>query len=100
MTEILAHGYTSGSTQQELSNEYQHDRVKMVFKDLCIFVLWTNVASALERVNTIIFTHGANTRPDNHISILKKEQRFRRDVRLEFFPAAKIALTVIHTFVK
>ena len=48
MTETLAHGYSSESTQRELSNEYQHDRVQMVFKDLCIFVLWTKVASALE----------------------------------------------------
>ena len=36
MTETLAHEYSSDSTQWELSNEYQHDRVKMVFKDLCI----------------------------------------------------------------
>ena len=27
MTETLAHGYSSESTQRELSNEYQHDRV-------------------------------------------------------------------------
>ena len=27
MAETLAHGYTSDSTQQELSNEYQHDRL-------------------------------------------------------------------------
>ena len=27
MTENLANGYSSESTQQELSNEYQHDRV-------------------------------------------------------------------------
>ena len=27
MTETLAHGYSSESTQQELSNEYQHDMV-------------------------------------------------------------------------
>ena len=26
-TETLAHGYSSESTQQELNNEYQHDRV-------------------------------------------------------------------------
>ena len=48
MTETLAHAYSSESTQRELSNEYQHDRVQMVFKDLCILVLWTKVASALE----------------------------------------------------
>ena len=45
MTETLAHGYSSDSTQQKLSKEYQHDRVKMVLK---ILVLWTKVASALE----------------------------------------------------
>ena len=27
MTETLAHGYSSESTQRELSNEYEHDRV-------------------------------------------------------------------------
>ena len=27
ITETLAHGYSSESTQKELSNEYQHDRV-------------------------------------------------------------------------
>ena len=48
MTETLAYGYSSESAPQELSNEYQHDRVSMVFKDFCILVLWTKVASALE----------------------------------------------------
>ena len=51
MTETLAHVYTSESTQRELSNEYQHDKVKMVFKDLRALVLWTKVASALEGLN-------------------------------------------------
>ena len=48
MTETLANGYSSESAQQELSNEYQHDRVSMVFKDFSVLVLWTNVVSALE----------------------------------------------------
>ena len=48
MTETLAHGYLSESNQQELSNEYQHDRVKMVFKNLGIIVLWMKVDVALE----------------------------------------------------
>ena len=48
MTETLANGYSSESTQRGLSNEYQHDRVKMVFKNICILVLWAKVASALE----------------------------------------------------
>ena len=48
MTETLANGYSSESPQRELSNEYQHDRVCVVFKNLCILVLLTNVASALQ----------------------------------------------------
>ena len=52
MTETLANGYASESTQRELSNEYQHDRVSMVFKDFSVLVFWTNVASALEGLMT------------------------------------------------
>ena len=48
MAEILAYGYSSESTQQELSNEYQNDRFSMVFKNICVLVHWTKVASALE----------------------------------------------------
>ena len=38
---------SSESTQRELSNGYQHDRVSMVFKNFCVLVLCTNVASVL-----------------------------------------------------
>ena len=31
MTVTLAYWYSSESTQRELSNEYQHDRVLMIF---------------------------------------------------------------------
>ena len=31
MTETLANGYSSETSQRELSNEYPHDRVKMIF---------------------------------------------------------------------
>ena len=48
-----ANGYSSESAQQELSNEYQHDRVQLVFKNIRVFVLWTKVASALEGLNMI-----------------------------------------------
>ena len=48
MTETMANGYSSESTQQDLSNGYQHDRVSIVFKDFCIFLPWTKVASSLE----------------------------------------------------
>ena len=51
MTETLAHGYSSASTQRELSNEYQHDRVLDGSQKLLRSVLWTRVASALEWVN-------------------------------------------------
>ena len=40
--------YSSESTQRELSNEYQHDRVSMTFKNHCILVLWTKGAATLE----------------------------------------------------
>ena len=52
ITETLANGYSSESTQRELSNEYQHDRVFMIFTNICVFVLWTKVASALEGLRT------------------------------------------------
>ena len=48
MTKTLAHEYSSESTQRELSNEYQHDRVYMVFENLCVLLLRTKVALALE----------------------------------------------------
>ena len=38
IAETLTYGYSSESTQWELSDEYQHDRVEMVFK--CILLLW------------------------------------------------------------
>ena len=48
MTGTLENGYSSESTRQELSNEYQHDRVSMIFKKICILMFWMKVASALE----------------------------------------------------
>ena len=63
MTETLANGYSSESTQRELSNEYQHDRVKMIFKNLCILVVLTKVALALEglKANRAFNPHHTNT---------------------------------------
>ena len=48
MVETLANGYSSESAQQELSNEYQHDRVEMIFQNICVLVLWIKIASVLE----------------------------------------------------
>ena len=45
MTKTLVYEYSSESAQQDLSNEYQDDRVKMVFKNL---VLRAKVALAFE----------------------------------------------------
>ena len=59
MTETLAHAYSSESTQWELSDEYQHDRVKMVFKNLCVLVLWKKVASA--GADPVLILTGAQT---------------------------------------
>ena len=50
MTETLAHGYSAEKNQQDLSNEYQHDRV---YKNCCVLVLGTKVASALEGLTAI-----------------------------------------------
>ena len=51
MNETMAHGYSSESTQSELSNEYQHDRVKLVFKNTCVLVLWTKVVKTINEEN-------------------------------------------------
>ena len=53
MTETLANGYSSDSAQQELSNEYQHDRIKMIFIIFCFFVDWLKVTSASEGLQGI-----------------------------------------------
>ena len=68
MTEILAHVYSSESAQQELSNEYQHDRVQIVFKNLCILVLWAKVASASEGLR--FFSREPNCIFKSHLQVL------------------------------
>ena len=52
--QALAHGYSSVSTKWELSNEYQHDRGQMVFKNLGMLVLWTKVTLAFWGLFTYI----------------------------------------------
>ena len=41
-----ANGYSSDSAPQELSNEYRHYLVKMIFIMFCNFVHWMKVTSA------------------------------------------------------
>ena len=69
MTETLTLGYSSESTQRELSDEYQHDRSYMFFlaKSLghCALV---EIASALEGVN--LFTHRAFDWTGNCVCLL------------------------------
>ena len=48
MAETLAHGYSCERTQRELSNQYQHDRVK-IFKNVSALLIWMKVASALKK---------------------------------------------------
>ena len=46
----MAYGYSSESTQQELSNEYQHDRVRMFLKKKFVFVFQMKVDIAFEEL--------------------------------------------------
>ena len=51
LIETMAPGYSSASTQRELSHEYQHDRIWIVIKDMCVLARWTKVASTSEGNN-------------------------------------------------
>ena len=48
MTETLANGYSSDSTQRELSYEYPDDLVRMIFIVFCILVHLKKVTLASE----------------------------------------------------
>ena len=54
MTETLANGYSYESTQQELSSEYPHDLVRMIFIIFCIVVNWTKINSASEGLTLML----------------------------------------------
>ena len=51
MTETLANWYSSDRAQQELSNEYQQDRVWMDLKHLSDFISCVKIAAALKGLN-------------------------------------------------
>ena len=53
ITGTLAHGYSFESSES-LSNEYQHDIVKIVFKNLNILLHWTKVDLALEGLKVYV----------------------------------------------
>ena len=98
MIETPENGYSSESTQQGLSNEYQHDRVLMVFKNLCVLVLWTKETSALDSLRVVISSYeflaivvddGQVTFSVNHLQNevilnLKKNYEIQLDCRKEF----------------
>ena len=67
MTETLAHGYSSESTQQELSIEYQHDMVEMNTKKFCILEFWTKVALALEGLRGVFSYRGDQVGPGSTV---------------------------------
>ena len=50
LSETLAHGYSSESSQWELSNEYQHDRAWMVFKNICVLMCFGRKLNSSVRV--------------------------------------------------
>ena len=52
MTETLANGYSYVSTHMLVSYEYEHDRVRMVFKIICVLVVRMKETSALEGLST------------------------------------------------
>ena len=50
MIETLAYGHSSESTQPELSNEYQHDRVQMVSQIFASLCFGDEISLSIERV--------------------------------------------------
>ena len=72
MTETLAYGYSYESTQWELSNEYQYDRVKMVFSKIFAFLCLDESSLIIGRVNSQVFV----------ISIIDGDSIFWRNSKL------------------
>ena len=57
MTETLANGFSYESAQRELSNEYQYDRVQMIFKFFYVLAHYKKVVSALKGLKELIQLH-------------------------------------------
>ena len=51
-------GYSPESTQRELSNEYQHDMVKIVFKNLCDLCALGDGSLGIGRVDLMLTPNG------------------------------------------
>ena len=91
MTETVAIGYSFESSRQELSNDYQHDRVYIVFKIFVFLFFGQIVASALEGLSlthscleismkSVIWTYG--TFEDNFEISTKFEKYFKESSQL------------------
>ena len=77
-TETVARVQSSESTLRELcrvSNEYQHDRIKRIFNNLCVLVLWTKVASVLKELKGVYVGFGIDT--------VKRDDKSRHEFVLE-----------------
>ena len=75
MTGTLANGYSSESTHWELSKEYQHDRVYIVSKNICVLALLTKSSLSIERVKQIRFSNSSiNSSMDNTCQFLYQKQ--------------------------
>ena len=76
MTETLAHGYSSESTQRDLSNEYQQDRVLMVFRKSLHLCALDESSLSKGRVNIISVNLQNDAVPfclNSHISMHNKK---------------------------
>ena len=73
--ETWSNGYSSKSTQPELSYEYQQDRVWMVFRNL---VIWRKVAVALEGLTTMWQTLESKLNPFNAKAIFIQSTKMQR----------------------
>ena len=79
MTETLAHGYSSERTQRELSNEYQYDKVSMIFqKSFHPCVLDERNLSMIifpfhKSMKSMNRTCPINTSQDIHISVISRK---------------------------
>ena len=52
MTETMANWYSSDSASRELSNKYQHDRVKMIFRFFLLFCALEESNLSIRRVHS------------------------------------------------
>ena len=50
MAGTLSYWYSSDSEQKEISNEYQHDRVYIIVKKVCVVIPWTKSRLSIRMV--------------------------------------------------